>query len=83
MATLTLTARGQVTFSKKVLQHLGLRPGEKIQIDLLPDRRGILKAAEKKGSIDDFIGLLAHKTNKVATLEEIEEAIQKGWAGQV
>ena len=30
MATLTVTARGQVTFRKEVLQHLGIRPGEKL-----------------------------------------------------
>ena len=45
MATLTVTARGQVTFRKEVLQHLGIKPGEKIELDLVPDGRGILKAA--------------------------------------
>ena len=30
MATLTVTARGQVTFRRDVLQHLGIQPGEKI-----------------------------------------------------
>ena len=29
MTTLTVTARGQVTFRRDVLQHLGIRPGEK------------------------------------------------------
>jgi bifunctional DNA-binding transcriptional regulator/antitoxin component of YhaV-PrlF toxin-antitoxin module len=33
MATLTVTARGQVTFKKEVLQHLGIKPGEKIEIN--------------------------------------------------
>jgi hypothetical protein len=36
MATLTVTARGQVTFRKEVLQHLGIGPGDKIELDLLP-----------------------------------------------
>jgi len=30
MKTLTVTERGQVTFRKDVLQHLGISPGEKI-----------------------------------------------------
>jgi bifunctional DNA-binding transcriptional regulator/antitoxin component of YhaV-PrlF toxin-antitoxin module len=30
MATLTITAKGQVTFKKEVLQHLGIKPNEKI-----------------------------------------------------
>ncbi|EGD19854.1 hypothetical protein XGA_1498, partial [Xanthomonas hortorum ATCC 19865] len=44
MTTLTVTARGQVTFRKDVLQHLGIRPGDKIELNLLPDGRGVLKA---------------------------------------
>ncbi len=42
MTTLTVTARGQVTFRKKVLQHLGIKPGEKVALELLPDGRGFL-----------------------------------------
>ena len=41
--TLTVTVRGQVTLKKKVLQHLGIKPGEKIELKLLPDGRGVLK----------------------------------------
>ncbi len=82
MATLTVTARGQVTFRKDVLQHLGIAPGGKIEVDLLPDGRASLKAARPAGTVDGFLGLLAGKTAKVATLEEIEEAVAKGWAGE-
>lgn len=82
MATLTVTARGQVTFRKDVLQHLGIRPGEKIELDLLPDGRGLLKAARPRGTIDNFVGLLAGRTDKVATIEEIGAATAQGWAGK-
>jgi bifunctional DNA-binding transcriptional regulator/antitoxin component of YhaV-PrlF toxin-antitoxin module len=82
MTTLTVTARGQVTFRKEVLQHLGIKPGEKIELDLLPDGRGLLKAARPEGSIDGFVGLLAGRTGKIATLEEMNAAIAQGWAGQ-
>jgi bifunctional DNA-binding transcriptional regulator/antitoxin component of YhaV-PrlF toxin-antitoxin module len=80
MTTLTVTARGQVTFRKKVLQHLGIKPGEKIALELLPDGRGLLRAAKPSGSIDGFLGLLANRTKKVATLEEMNEAAARGWA---
>ena len=83
MATLTVTTRGQVTFRKKVMEHLGVKPGEKIELDLLPDGRGVIRAARRKGKIQDFFGLLAGKTNKVATIEEINEAAALGWAGKV
>jgi AbrB family looped-hinge helix DNA binding protein len=83
MATLTITARGQVTLRKKVLDHLGIKPGGKMELELLPDGRGVIRAAKRKGTIDDFIGLLAGKTTKVATIEEINEAAAEGWAGRV
>jgi bifunctional DNA-binding transcriptional regulator/antitoxin component of YhaV-PrlF toxin-antitoxin module len=82
MATLTVTGRGQVTFRKDVLQHLGINPGEKIELDKLPHGRVTLRAARPTGKIDSFIGILAGKTKKVATLEEINEAASAGWAGQ-
>ena len=82
MTTLTVTARGQVTFRKDVLHHLGIRPGEKIELDLLPDGRGILKAARPTGTINGFVGLLAGKTTKVASIEEINEVTAQGWAGK-
>ncbi|HQS99501.1 MAG: transcriptional regulator [Hydrogenophilales bacterium 16-64-46] len=81
MTTLTVTARGQVTFRKEVLQHLGIKPGEKIELDLLPDGRGLLKAARPAGAINSFIGLLADRSDKVATIEELNAAAARGWAG--
>jgi AbrB family looped-hinge helix DNA binding protein len=81
MSTLTVTSRGQVTFKKEVLQHLGLKPGDKLELDLLPDGRGLLKAAQSSGSIDDVIGLLAKRSKKIATLDEINTAAAKGWSG--
>ena len=82
MTTLTVTVRGQVTFRKDVLQHLGIRPGEKIELDKLPDGRVTLKAVRPTGKIDGFLGLLAKKTKKVATLDEINGAAAAGWTGQ-
>lgn len=81
MSTLTITERGQVTFRKDVLQHLGVEPGEKIEVDKLPDGRVSLRAARPSGTIDGFVGLLAGKTRKVATLDEISKASEAGWAG--
>ncbi len=83
VTTLTITARGQVTLRKKVLDHLGIKPGEKMELELLPNGQGVIRAAKRRGTIDDFIGLLAGKTTKVATIEEINEAAAEGWAGRV
>jgi bifunctional DNA-binding transcriptional regulator/antitoxin component of YhaV-PrlF toxin-antitoxin module len=82
MTTLTVTARGQVTFRKKIMQHLGIKPGGRIELDLLPDGRGVIRAARPSGTVEDFIGRLAGKTKKVATIEEMNEAAARGWAGR-
>jgi bifunctional DNA-binding transcriptional regulator/antitoxin component of YhaV-PrlF toxin-antitoxin module len=63
MTTLTVTSRGQVTFRQEVLRHLGIRPGQKIQLDLLPDGRAELRADRPKGSWRDVAGLLKSRTN--------------------
>lgn len=82
MTTLTVTAKGQVTLKKELLQHLGVKPGQKIEVDMLPDGRLAIEAArEKTGSWEDLLGLLAGKTDKVATIEEMNDVIRKGWAG--
>lgn len=81
MTTLTVTARGQVTFRKDVLQHLGIRPGGKIELDKLPGGRVTLRAARPAGTIDRFLGLLAGKSKKMASLDEINEAAAAGWTG--
>lgn len=81
MATLTITARGQVTFKKEVLKHLGLQPGDKIRLDLLPQGRAQLMAEPHSSSWDDVIGCLKGKTNgAVLTIDEINEAIAEAGA---
>lgn len=83
MTTLTVTERGQVTFRKKVLEHLGIKPGGKIALELLPDGRGLIHAARPGGKIQDFFGVLAGKTKKIATIEEMNDAAARGWAGKI
>jgi AbrB family looped-hinge helix DNA binding protein len=86
MATLTVTAKGQVTLKKEVLQHLGVRPGDRIDVDLLPGGKLEVAAVDRRpaaGSIESFFGSLDNSENIHATLEEIDEAIKAGWAGEV
>jgi antitoxin PrlF len=82
MTTFTVSARGRVTLRKDVLRHLGIRPGEKIELDKQPDGTVTLRAARSRGKIDKFLGLLAGKTGKIATLDEINEAAATGWCVQ-
>lgn len=81
MTTLTVTARGQVTFKKDVLKHLGIEPGDKIHLDLLPDGRAELKAERPQGSWHDLRSVLKGKTNGARlSIEEINEAIAEAGA---
>lgn len=81
MTTLTVTAKGQVTLKKDLLQHLGVKPGQKIEVSTLPDGRLTIQAAARKRPFAEFFGILEGKTDKVATIEEMNEAIRRGWAG--
>ncbi len=81
MTTLTVTARGQVTFKKEVLKHLGIQPGDKIHLDLLPDGRAELKAERPQGSWRTLQGALKGKTNGARlSIEEINDAVAEAGA---
>jgi len=74
--------KGQITLTPDLLQHLGIKPGERIDVDKLPGGQLRRRAAQPRGTIDSFMGLLAGKTEKVATIEEMNEAAAAGWTGE-
>lgn len=82
MSTLTVTAKGQVTLRKELLEHLGVHPGEKIAIDMLPDGRVEMKADRPGGKISDVFGMLKAKTRRKLSIDEIKEIAADGWAGR-
>jgi len=73
--------KGQITLKRNLLQHLGIKLGERVELDMLPDGEIRLKAVRPTGTIEGFLGALAGKTEKVATIDEMNEAISSGWAG--
>ena len=67
--------------SQRSVEHLGIKPGEKIEHSLLPQGRAELKAARRMASIESIFGFLKGKGNgKVATVEEINETMAKAGA---
>jgi AbrB family looped-hinge helix DNA binding protein len=83
MSILTVTAKGQVTLRKDLLEHLGVHPGEKITVDKLPGGRIEVKAARPTASISDAFGVLKSKRKgKVLSIEDINEIGARGWAGK-
>jgi bifunctional DNA-binding transcriptional regulator/antitoxin component of YhaV-PrlF toxin-antitoxin module len=80
MTTLTVTAKGQVTFKRDLLKHLGVGPGEKVEADKLPDGRIVVRAAPVNGSVSDFIGCLSQKRGPKLSIEEMNEIARRGWS---
>lgn len=76
MAIVSTTSRGQVTLRKEIFQHVGITPGEKLEIELLPGGEFRGRAVRKKGTIRELAGFLKAETNgAVLTIEEINDAI--------
>ena len=78
---LTVTAKGQVTLRKDVLRHLGVRPGDRLSVNLLNDHRVELRPKPGK-PISTIFGLLEQSNAERLTIEEIGEAAAAGWAGE-
>ena len=79
--TLVVTAKGQVTLRREVLQHLGVRPGDKLSVDLLNDHR--IQLQPKPGQpASTIFGLLERSNTKRLTIEEIGGASAAGWTGE-
>jgi antitoxin PrlF len=75
MPIVSTTSRGQVTLRKEIFQHVGIIPGEKLEIELLPGGEFRGRAVRKKGKIQDVFGILADKTDVKLTIDEMNEAI--------
>ena len=82
MSTLTVTAKGQVTLRKDILQHLGVRPGEKVTVEKLPDGRIEVKSAQRSGNISDFFDFLKRDNGPSLSIEEINQMAARAWAGE-
>jgi hypothetical protein len=82
MSTLTITAKGQVTLRKDLLQHLGVGPGAKILVNKLPDGRIEVKAARQIGKISDAFDFLKRKNAPSLSIEEMNEVAARSWAGR-
>ena len=79
--TLTVTSKGQITLRKEVLAHLGVRPGDKLDVDLLADGR--MQLRPKRGtSAEAVFGMLAQPRTPPISIDEMNEIAASGWAGE-
>lgn len=82
MATLTVTAKGQVTLRKELLRHLGVEPGGKIELDVLPEGKLEVRAARPRRPISEVFGRFKREGGPHLTIEEMNEVIADAWAGK-
>jgi bifunctional DNA-binding transcriptional regulator/antitoxin component of YhaV-PrlF toxin-antitoxin module len=85
MSSLAVTVKGQVTLKRDLLNHLGIEPGERIELEKLPGGELRIRAARPAGSIEGFLHALdgSVKLKKPLTIEEMNAIAAAGWAGQL
>lgn len=85
MASLAVTVKGQVTLKRDLLQHLGIKPGERVEFEKLPDGELRVRAARPSGTIDAFFHALGGKVKleKPLTIEDMNTIAAAGWAGEL
>lgn len=80
MHTLTITAKGQVTLRQSLLQHLGVKPGDPLEVEQMPDGQLAVRAAHS-GDWAQFVGCLQNVNDQPVSIEAMKDAIIEGWAG--
>ena len=80
MATAAVTSKGQITIPAEVRKKLGLKPGDRVRF--IEGENGEYIFKPKTGSIMDLEGCVPWK-GKPVTIEEMNETIAQGWAGQL
>jgi AbrB family looped-hinge helix DNA binding protein len=82
MSTLTITAKGQVTLRKDLLNHLGVQPGETVTVNKLPDGAIEVRPARQRGDISDVFGALKRKGGPRLSIKQMKKIAEEGWAGK-
>jgi len=82
MATLTVTAKGQITLKQELLRHLDVVPGQKVTVEAIHDGSLVLRPAAQKHSIKGFSGMLAKKGTPRYSIAQIKKFTEEAWAGK-
>ena len=75
---LTVTAKGQVTLRQSVLDHLGVKPGDKVGVSLLPEGRVELAPASAQHDLRSARGMLRRRGQRPVSLAAMQKAIEAG-----
>jgi len=74
-----LSRTGQFTVNKTLLSHLGVKPGDRVSVELLPDASLKVSATGKKRPLSELRGAFRDLFGVVElSLEDMERAIEEG-----
>jgi len=77
MTTVVVDANGEVTLRKALLERVGARVGDTLEVDL---RVVSQRKSEKTKTWDDVVGILKRPGQPVLSIEELNEAIAEAGA---
>jgi AbrB family looped-hinge helix DNA binding protein len=80
MADPVVNSKGQITIPAEVRRKLGLKPGDLVMF--CENESGEVVFRPKTASIMDLQGCVKW-TGRPVTIEEMNETIAKGWAGEL
>jgi bifunctional DNA-binding transcriptional regulator/antitoxin component of YhaV-PrlF toxin-antitoxin module len=78
MTALTVTAKGQITLRRGLLQHLGIAPGQQLEVDKLAGGVLALHVKTQRG-LESFVGCLPPPA-RALTLDELNTLSRQSWA---
>lgn len=82
MGKLIISQKGQITLRRDLLNHLGVRPGDKVTVDKLPG--GVIEIRPERGTgrISDLLGILKGKGHRrrPLTIQQMQKTTEKAWA---
>jgi AbrB family looped-hinge helix DNA binding protein len=78
---LTVTAKGQVTLRQSVLDHLGVKPGDKVGVVLTQGGRVELSPATAGHDLSSTRAALHRPGRRAVSLRAMQDAIETGRTG--
>jgi len=85
MTILTLTSKAQMTLKKDLQRHLNVGPGDQVEVVALPNGKLEISAVRpsREGGLEAFFGSMKNEHDIHLTLDEINDAIETGWASEM
>lgn len=78
MSALTVTAKGQITLKRDLLEHLRAAPGQQLEVSKLANGVVALHVKSQQG-LEAFAGCLP-QPQQALSLEEMNALIAQSWA---